>query len=55
MKDVMAFLERLSVDGGIFVNLMSAVGKEGFYEAFGFQARPNDKRGPGMTRWISRA
>jgi len=54
MKNVMKFLDELSQDGGIFVNLMSALGKDGFYEQFGFERRPNDKRGPGMTQWISR-
>ena len=32
MKYVMEYLSR---DGGIFVNLMSAQGREGFYEQFG--------------------
>jgi len=53
MKRVMEYLDNLSRDGGIFVNLMSAQGREGFYEQFGFERRPNDKRGPGMTLWIS--
>ena len=52
MKRVMDYLDDLSRGGGIFVNLMSAQGKEGFYEKFGFESRPNDKCGPGMTKWI---
>ena len=54
MKYVMEYLENLSRDGGIFVNLMSAQGREGFYEQFGFERRPNEKRGPGMTKWIEK-
>ena len=54
MKYVMDYLDDLSRSGGIFVNLMSAQGREGFYEQFGFERRPNEKRGPGMTKWISK-
>ena len=31
------------------VGLMSAFGKEGFYERYGFTRRPNEKLGAGMT------
>ena len=54
MKYVMEYLDDLSRSGGIFVNLMSAQGREGFYEKFGFVRRPNENRGPGMTKWISK-
>jgi N-acetylglutamate synthase-like GNAT family acetyltransferase len=54
MLRVMEYLNALSRDGGIFVNLMSASGKDGFYAQFGFERRPNDKRGPGMTQWIEK-
>ena len=54
MKYVMEYLDNLSRSGGIFVNLMSAQGREGFYEKFGFERRPNEKRGPGMTKWIGK-
>ena len=54
MKYVMEYLENLSQDGGVFVNLMSAQGKQGFYEKFGFESRPNENRGPGMTKWIEK-
>jgi hypothetical protein len=36
----------------VYVNLMSAKGKEPFYKKFGFEERPNDKVGAGMTQWI---
>ncbi len=31
--------------------LVAASGKEGFYEKFGFQVRPNDFSGSGMSMW----
>ena len=31
--------------------LAAAKGKEGFYEKMGFEKRPNDLLGPGMTMW----
>jgi len=34
------------------VDLMSAKGKEGFYEKLGFTARPCENRGAGMDMWI---
>ena len=36
----------------VMINLMSAKGKEGFYEKFGFMRRPNDERGAGMCRFF---
>jgi GNAT superfamily N-acetyltransferase len=53
MVHVMEYLETASQGGGLFVNLMSAIDRVGFYEQFGFESRPNNKRGPGMTKWIS--
>ena len=53
MVHVMEYLETASQGGGLFVNLMSAVDRVGFYEQFGFERRPNEKRRPGMTKWIS--
>lgn len=35
-----------------FVSLMSAPGKEGFYEKFGFTKRPDAERGSGMSQYI---
>lgn len=32
--------------------LMSAKGREGFYEKHGFLVRPNDKLGPGMIQFL---
>ncbi len=36
----------------IMVNLMSAMGKEKFYEKLGFSTRPFGNHGAGMSRWI---
>ena len=35
----------------IKIVIVSAKGKESFYEKFGFQIRPNDFFGPGMDQW----
>lgn len=32
--------------------LLSAIGKEGFYERFGFKKRPNEITGFGMAQWM---
>lgn len=34
------------------ITLNSAIGKEPFYEKFGFKVRPNEDAGPGMDQWI---
>ena len=36
----------------VFVNLMAAKEKEPFYSKFGFETRPNDKVGAGMTQYV---
>ena len=46
-----SFLEK---GQGISVNLMSAKGRESFYEKFGFNVRPNENRGAGMDQWIQK-
>ncbi|MBP7174742.1 MAG: GNAT family N-acetyltransferase [Thermoclostridium sp.] len=38
----------------VFVNLMSAKDKEPFYKFFGFEERPNEKHGAGMTQYIKK-
>lgn len=37
---------------GATIGLMSAKGKESFYEHFGFQKRPSAQLGAGMTRFV---
>ena len=53
MKRIMDFISSKSVDHSI-IGLMSAVGKEGFYEQFGFIRRPNEKMGCGMNIWVTK-
>ena len=54
MEQVMDYLEDTSQDGGLLVNLLAAHGKEGFYEPFGFENRPNENNGSGMTKFIGK-
>ncbi|MHB8064493.1 MAG: GNAT family N-acetyltransferase, partial [Ruminiclostridium sp.] len=44
----------LNIGDSVNVALMSAKGKENFYKQFGFEERPNDNAGAGMTQWISK-
>lgn len=37
---------------GATIGLMSAKGKEAFYQHFGFQERPTETLGSGMTRFV---
>ena len=48
MDMVMAYI-RLHASQNTIVGLMSAVGKEAFYEKYGFLVRPTEKYGAGMT------
>ncbi len=50
MEKVMAYLEANARPGAV-VGLMCAKGKDGFYEKFGFWARPNERYGPGMMQF----
>ena len=43
---------RLKPGYKIMITLASALGKDKFYEKFGFESRPNDRFGPGMCQWI---
>jgi len=54
MQDVMDYIRILAKSGGIKINLVTAPDKAGFYEKFGFTARPTETLGPGMTQWIER-
>lgn len=36
----------------IMITLVASQGKEAFYEKFGFEKRPNDYLGNGMSMWI---
>lgn len=53
MKKVMEYINsNLKTGQSVFVNLMAAKGRESFYSQFGFESRPNEKFGAGMTQWI---
>lgn len=55
MEYLIAYIEKVSIrDCNIMVGIMSAKGKESFYERFGFQKRPNEFQGNGMILSISK-
>ena len=56
MAKAMEFIKETFIEKGqtIFVNLMSAKGRETFYEKYGFEKRPNDKFGAGMSQWVKK-
>jgi len=50
MMRLIAFAEQNSLPGtSITIGLMSAKGKEPFYEKCGFRVRPNEQKGAGMV------
>ena len=49
LSRLMAQIKEYKLPGSATVGLMSAAGKEAFYEQFGFTARPTDVFGAGMT------
>ena len=54
VEKAMAFIRSQLKDGWkITVVLLSAKGKEEFYEKFGFRERPNENAGAGMDLWLS--
>lgn len=56
MSKAMEFIKETYIekDQNIFINLMSAKGRESFYEKYGFENRPNEKYGSGMSQWIKK-
>lgn len=46
--------DQLQNDMRIKIIVMSAKGKEKFYEKLGFQSHPNDNDGAGMQLWLQR-
>lgn len=55
MENIMSFIDAQLKPGYRFmVTLVSAKGKETFYEKFGFVSRPNEEVGPGMHQWFGR-
>lgn len=53
VKIILDYLKNsLEKDEKVGVYLMSAKGKEPFYEKLGFNAHPNSKKGAGMSLWL---
>lgn len=50
MKRIMDYIDKKACNGAV-VGLMSAKGKEKFYEKFGFWMRPNNHFGSGMMQF----
>jgi GNAT superfamily N-acetyltransferase len=48
MDQIMLYLHQHAGQNAT-IGLMAALGKEAFYEKYGFTSRPNDKLGAGMT------
>lgn len=40
--------------GSVMFIMGAAKGKEKFYEKMGFEIRPNEFSGPGMTKWMKK-
>lgn len=55
MNLVMEYIgNTLDVGENQMICLFSAKGKEAFYKKFGFQERPNEELGAGMTQWVKK-
>ena len=53
MQKAMEYIKSTVNEGQyVFVNLMAAKDRESFYSQFGFEVRPNEKVGAGMTQYI---
>lgn len=55
VQKVLDYIKDNLEDGqSVLVNLMAAKGKEPFYSQFGFEKRPTEDLGCGMTQWIGK-
>ena len=55
MQAVMDYLYSCIGEGqSMYINLMAEKNKEGFYEKFGFNKRPDKLNGAGMTQYIEK-
>jgi GNAT superfamily N-acetyltransferase len=55
MEKVMTYInDSLKTGQSVFVIVISAHNKEHFYTKFGFNIRPNENDGPGLTQWINK-
>ena len=49
------YVKSITEEGStMMLDLMSALGRDTFYEKFGFISRPNDNLGPGMIQYITK-
>jgi GNAT superfamily N-acetyltransferase len=54
MNMIMAHIQsNLEIGDCVYVGLMASKGREDFYKHFGFDERPNDYLGAGMSKWIT--
>lgn len=55
MESLIDYVKEIQLPGTqIMLDLMCAIGRESFYKKYGFIARPTDKLGPGMIRYIDK-
>lgn len=55
IESLIDYVKEIQLPGTqIMLDLMCAVGRESFYKKYGFIARPTDKLGPGMIRYIDK-
>ena len=55
MRQIIEYLkERMKPCWSVCIDLMTAPGKETFYQKFGFVACPRDNRGAGMDLWLEK-
>jgi GNAT superfamily N-acetyltransferase len=55
MKRVMRYIaDDLGENENQMICLLAAKGKEDFYKRFGFEERPNDNTGAGMSQWVKK-
>lgn len=55
IESLIDYVKEIQMPGTqIMLDLMCAAGREDFYKKYGFIARPTDKLGPGMIRYIDK-
>jgi GNAT superfamily N-acetyltransferase len=52
MDKLEAFIKQHALPGSM-IGLMCALGKEGFYEKYGYHLRPNEQEGAGMMKYFT--
>ncbi len=55
IESLIDYVKEMQLPGTqIMLDLMCATGRENFYKKYGFIARPTDRLGPGMIRYIDK-